>query len=358
MRQIGNRIVYSPSDLVRFAGSAFASWMDRHALAHPGDVEADPEDETLAILAKRGVLHEADVLAALRDDGRDVAEISTRGDRFAATTAAIAARRDVIYQGALTDGVFTGYADFLVLDRETDQYEIWDSKLARSTKPSHVLQLCCYADLLEAMSGERVELLVTALGTGEHERLRLSDFRWYARNVRSAFLALMAEFDAGAPAPEPRPGDDHGDWTTHADAWFEGRDHLCRVAGIRTSQIERLEAAGITTLTALAESDVETVRGLSRDIAWRLHSQAALQAASRDLKRPKYTVLEPAPDRPRSGLALLPPASPMDVFLDLEGFPLADDGLEYLIGLVAAESGKPVFHDWWAHDDAQERAAF
>ena len=69
-------------------------------------------------------------------------------------------------------------------------------------------------------------------------------------------------------------------------------------------------------------------------------------------------MIDPDPDRPRSGLALLPAASPMDVFLDLEGFPLADDGLEYLIGAVVAESGKPVFHDWWAHDAVQERAAF
>ena len=60
----------------------------------------------------------------------------------------------------------------------------------------------------------------------------------------------------------------------------------------------------------------------------------------------------------RRGLALLPPASDGDVFFDLEGFPYAVGGLEYLFGAYAREGVTLVYRDWWAHDERQERAAF
>ena len=64
-------------------------------------------------------------------------------------------------------------------------------------------------------------------------------------------------------------------------------------------------------------------------------------------------------EQPRRGLALLPPASSLDVFLDLEGFPYAERGLEYLIGATTiATDGKLAFDDWWAHDEPEERVAF
>ena len=55
---------------------------------------------------------------------------------------------------------------------------------------------------------------------------------------------------------------------------------------------------------------------------------------------------------------LLPPASAMDVFFDMEGFPLVSGGLEYLFGVVHVVDGQPQFADWWAHDALQEKLAF
>jgi uncharacterized protein len=36
---------------------------------------------------------------------------------------------------------------------------------------------------------------------------------------------------------------------------------------------------------------------------------------------PKFEIITPAPDE-KIGLALLPPQSPLDVFFDIEGYPL------------------------------------
>jgi uncharacterized protein len=42
----------------------------------------------------------------------------------------------------------------------------------------------------------------------------------------------------------------------------------------------------------------------------------------------------------------------------MEGFPYAEGGLEDLFGAVTADGPAPEYHDWWAHDPAEERAAF
>ncbi len=73
---------------------------------------------------------------------------------------------------------------------------------------------------------------------------------------------------------------------------------------------------------------------------------------------PEYELLAPdETDRPR-GLSLLPPESPADVFFDMEGFPLIDDGREYLFGACHYDGGELRFRDWWAHSPDQERRAF
>jgi predicted RecB family nuclease len=46
------------------------------------------------------------------------------------------------------------------------------------------------------------------------------------------------------------------------------------------------------------------------------------------------------------------------VFFDMEGFPYAEGGLEYLFGAVTVDEITPVFHNWWAHDEREERLAF
>jgi uncharacterized protein len=90
----------------------------------------------------------------------------------------------------------------------------------------------------------------------------------------------------------------------------------------------------------------------------RLQTQARLQRESAGMLQPLWERCPPRPDQDRYGLALLPPPSDGDVFFDMEGFPYAAGGLEYLFGAVTVDQITPVFHDWWAHDAREERAAF
>src|SRR5438093_6961612 len=160
MQKQNSRYCYTPSDLVEFFASPFASWMSRFSLDSPDHVQPDPEAPQLVTLAKQGQQHEQTVLAQLQAEGREVYTVPPLGDRTALTLTAMRAGHEVIYQGALAHSTFTGVADFLIRVHGTPalgtyHYEVWDTKLARVAQPEFLLQLCCYADLLETPHGRR-----------------------------------------------------------------------------------------------------------------------------------------------------------------------------------------------------------
>ena len=83
--------------------------------------------------------------------------------------AAMRAGAAVIYQAAFFDGRWLGFADFLRRVETPSElgpwsYEVWDTKLARHTKGSAVLQLSLYSEQLAVLQGLRPELMHVALG--------------------------------------------------------------------------------------------------------------------------------------------------------------------------------------------------
>ena len=64
-------------------------------------------------------------------------------------------------------------------------YEPYDAKLARlAAKPGHVLQLCFYADAIEALTGSAPRQMHLWLGSGEVESLEVKQFGAYWRRLR------------------------------------------------------------------------------------------------------------------------------------------------------------------------------
>src|SRR5713101_1490727 len=219
---------YTPSDLVEFFESSFASWMSRLYLQYPERAQPDPAAPEFAILAEKGVQHEHAVFTQLRAEGRDVYPVPQGGDRAALTVAAMQAGHEIIYQGTLAHGDFTGVADFLV---QTDgpsrlgsyHYEIWEAKCARVAQPPFLLQLCCYADLLEALQGRRPRQVWLVLGDGNPLPFRTEDYFYYYCELKAAFLTWMAAFDSQVP-PEPDLGGDYGCWLSQAQARLTASD--------------------------------------------------------------------------------------------------------------------------------------
>lgn len=372
MRRKNGELIFSPSDLTRFNESPFASWMERFDLDHPGTLQKDAATDEITLFQQAGFAHERKFIEQLRLEGKDIVEINTASrdrDKIAETLQAIQDKREIICQAYLALAPFAGFADFLVRsETEPDMYEVWDAKLAKSPKPYFLLQLCCYAEMLEPVLGKRPALLAVVLGNGQIQRFRTDDYFFYYQRVKDAFLAQMNQFDSEAEAPFPDPRCDHGAWTSKAEEILLAKDHLFQVANITSGQIVKLNAAGIHTLKDLAHKDVSQVPGISSPILSRLRKQAELQVHSEQVdsnadgvtsnQAPKFEVIPYEKGNKQHGLTFIPPESPLDIYFDLEGYPLADGGLEYLFGAVTIESGKPMFQDWWAHDSAGEKQAF
>jgi predicted RecB family nuclease len=357
MHYNNNKLVYSPSDIVQFVNSQFACWMNRKLREDPESEQPDEDDPQLKILQNKGGLHEKAYLNKLLEAGSDVCEI-TSGDRLQQTLKAINEGRQIIFQARLEGTNMAGNADFLRIEgQKKSTYAIIDTKLSRHVKPHFMIQLCCYADMLEEMTGKRSETIGIVLGNGEECCFRTNDVFYYYERTKAAFFTFMDNFSPDKP-PQPDPSADHGAWSSHAKQILENMDHLSRVANISKKQILKLNAVKIDTMEKLSTSTAIHIKGINDDVFARLKEQASLQVSSANQECPNYKVLQPPQDNHSLGLAALPPESSMDVFFDMEGYPLGDDLLEYLFGVVYIEKGEPEFIDWWAHNEPEEKAAF
>jgi predicted RecB family nuclease len=346
------KAMHSPSALTAFLACQHLASLQLARVAAPAADNAQAD-----LIRRKGEEHERAFLGELRARGLEIVEIE-RGDweRAAAETAeALARDADVVYQGVFVHDGWRGVADFL--ERQPDgSYEAADTKLARTSKPAHILQLCFYTEQLARVTGREPAFMHVVLGSGLRDSYRPGDFMAYYRRVKQRFL----EFVADPPETYPLPVSHCQicDFRERCVAQWERDDHLTLVARLGRNQVPRLNGAGIATLAELATAPPDTdVPRMTHSTFEALHEQAALQYAARLTGEHAYRLLEPEPKR---GLELLPKPSPGDVFFDIEGDPFwaPDRGLEYLLGLLWHEDGGTRFRAFWAHDRASEKRAF
>lgn len=436
--------MWTPSDLVVFYDSPWASWMDRLASEeplHPLVQQRDAPDPFLSMLGRKGTAGEREVTRKLFVNlGLDVADLSSASgasprERAAVTQQALLDRPDVIYQAPLAAGEFHGIADFLVrtdlLDGEwasrraaavgagarliggptaplsPGRYTVWDAKLTRRARPQQLIQLCCYAEMLEQMQGALPETVALVLGGSDAKitSFRLADHLAHYRSLRRRFLRFQSRYDASAGPPmPPSRSAPAGAWRGLADSLLLQRDDLRLVARLSRRQATLLHATGVATVTELARlTPDQAVPGIDPAGLSRLRRQAALQLEYRAAPE-KPPPFETLPWSSGVGLSLLPWPSNGDLFFDLEGFPLAERapavpaqrrcltdfiveegeaaadelerGREYLWGVAtrrgagmvgsAAPEGRErqalferddEFVAWWAHTHEQEKRA-
>jgi len=354
--------IVSASDLVNFMGCRHATNLDVANLVTRKTFA--PDDESAVLLQEKGMEHERAYLERLRSEGRSIAEISAEGtlpQQVEATRQALRDGPDVIYQGAFLVGRWHGYSDFLLKRDDTASalggfaYDVADTKLARSAKAKHVLQLSVYADMLAAEQGVMPPSMHVVLGTGDIATVPTVSVGHYHHFARRRFEAFV---DA---APVPSTGDPCSHctfcrWHDHCDEVWEASDHLSIVAGMGRSQTDALRASGVVDIGGLADLPAGArVQGIQPGTLARLAAQAGLQRHQRTTGERRIEILPPADGR---GFARLPEPDEGDMFFDMEGDPLFDGGLEYLFGIVALDEGVDRFHEFWAHDRDAEKSAF
>jgi len=325
------------------------------------------------LLADKGREHEAACLAEYEAKGRRVLQVPNRNpwESFHAWVVRVGSafdgEWDVLYQMPLVHDGIRGIADFLVRTVDDDGRVSWepvDAKLARAqAKPGHVLQLCFYAEAIEAATGTRPSAMHLWLGSGAMETLALHDFSAYWRRLRRQ-LATVLDDPADQVVTTAVPCE-HCGFCTFADvcdAQWRAEDSLVYVAGLRAPEWETLLANDVATLAELAERTT-AVDGLGPLRQQRLVTQAALQQRAREQEstHPPYLLVAPGDDPTWGhGLAQLPEPDAGDVFLDFEGHPFwrADTGLFFLLGLIERDKGGAwAYRTWWAHTQDEEQAA-
>ncbi|HKJ10985.1 MAG TPA: TM0106 family RecB-like putative nuclease [Ornithinimicrobium sp.] len=356
------RLVLSATDLTKHVACPHVTTLDLAAQERRLQAPEGGVDAQLQLIFDKGLEHERAYRELLLSQGRRVVDIpdASHGspeEREGLTVEAMRSGADVVFQAALFDGSWMGFADFLLRVERPGalgdwSYDIADTKLARRLKVPALLQMATYAVRLTELQGVPPAQLTVVAGDGVTHPWRLVDVSAYASRVRRRLESAVA--DPVDTEPVPTAYCSQCRWQPRCSAQWEDEDDLCLVAGLRSGQRERLLAAGVDTLTALAEVEPGAPAlqsSLSAATRGRVHRQAQLQLHERHTGTPAYELLDAGPG---AGLQLLPPPDEGDVYLDFEGDPFAPggQGLEYLAGLCDRDER---FHTWWAHDAAGER---
>jgi predicted RecB family nuclease len=246
----------------------------------------------LAVIIERGEPHEREYLAHLCAQGLTIENLShiphKEEERLLAETLALMERgTEVIAQGALTDGDWFGRPDVLrrvatKSKRWAWSYEVADTKLARETKATTILQLSLYSDLVGKIQGTMPEFL-WVVPPGEEfagERYRVSEYAAYYRYVRDRLRTAVRE-DAGQQTyPEPVDHCNICRWFRQGDAQRRADDHLSLVADIRRQQRDQFEDWDAGTMAKLATLPIplkERPKHGSKEAYERRREQARVQ---------------------------------------------------------------------------------
>ena len=363
MQKRNQEILFSASDLTYFAECKHRTWLDRCHLDSP--MERADETESMKLVMKKGLEHEASHLQTLKDQGLNVVEITTKelDEQVRLTTQAIENGADVVFQATLRRGAYIGHADFLVrtpLKSPSGKwvYDVVDTKLSHHTKTKFLVQLCFYSDLLADITGQLPEHIHVELGNGQRDTYRVNDYFAY-------YSKLMADFEAslGLHTPQPVTYPDPCNfcslchWRERCDQQRLEDDHLSQVANITKTQIVKLASIGVTTMKGLSQlGENAKVKGIQEPTLLRLAEQAALQVHEKETGEAVAKCLTNVDEG--KGFERLPPPDDGDLFFDMEGDPMYPEGLEYLFGVYYFENNKAEFKAFWAHTRAEEGQAF
>ena len=358
----------TPSQLSLFSRSpVIGAWWEE---VHATDPKRAPRPEVKALddlLFEAGHEHEQVLIAQLKREDKRVAELRGKQDAsdYEECLEAMRSGADYIWQASMHNDEMRGSADLLERVEEPSALGDWsyipiECKLSSHPKPIYLVQACAYCELLTPILGKRPERFKLYLGGAQFKPYRSSEFwSWYER-LRQRYRDFRAGFDPNQE-PDDAPGD-HGPWDPYIQQRLEEARDLILVAGMRQSQRNKLRAAGISTIDALAScAEDQRVAGLDPAMFARLRDQARMQlvSAARDDDRPAFEVRSNA--QQAKGLTMLPAPDDGDIWFDMEGFPdpVSGEKLEYLFGACYRDEQRQLqFAYWWAHSPDEEKQAF
>jgi len=362
----------TPSKITAWLGCAHYLTLNNHV--ESGELTVTPTvlNSLAEILVEKGNQHEANCLEDYESPGKTIYQVPgrNRGEDFTQWVARVGNPMelgfDVVYQMPFVHEGIRGIADFLVKREEFSDgfslYEPVDAKLTRSKgKPGHVLQLCFYAEAMEALVGRAPRQMHIWLGSGTTQALTVEEFLPYWRRLRRQLSSLLADTPQDVTTqPKPCESCEYCEFQGHCERQWREEDSLAFVANSRDSERDALEAVGVRTVVELSRRR-DSVADLRDEKLDRLSRQAALQVTSReDPSHPPAFELIASSEDPvyGHGFELLPQPDDGDVFFDFEGDPFwtAQNELMFLAGLYYRDAGGEwTFDERWAHTLSEQQ---
>lgn len=354
------RTLYTATDLLSFLSCAHRAVLD--ARRQEGSIPEPPPDPILESLDLhgKGMAHQKAVRDALETAYGEVYELPSVGP-VADSEATLKLMRDgvpVIAQGTIVESPWLGKPDFLIRVEGESQlgpyhYEPVEAKLSRHVRGDAVTQLTFYALLLESAQGVLPHHLRLALGDGNDEELNTRDYQAYVREGRQRFRDWLAA-EHHDSYPDPIEACPTCPWLPTCETERRQDDHLIFVGGIHRGDVPKLQTAGVSTLTQLAEWPAHhSIVGIGPDKLQRYIRQAQLQRLRREDGQDRYEVLH------REALEALPLPSPHDLFFDVETNPYEPGGpLTYLWSWVTGNKPQALrYHYGVSHTHEAQRPA-
>lgn len=373
MNKINNQFLFSATDIVNFLECEHLTFLDLLHLESP--MEKTEDSATAKSAQKKGLQHERDYASQLKEQHASFIDInekaSTLEDKVIETLKAMEKGVEIIYQAAFKVDLFIGYADFLRKVEDDSNfgnysYEVLDTKLSKTEKAKFVLQLACYAWMLERVQGIAPKKIYVVLGNKQSISYHVSDFYHYFLEAKDRFLAFVETKKDTYPNPCSKCDLCH--WKAKCeDQWIQD-DHLSQVANIKKIQIKRLNENKINTMKDLAlMPESQSINKISEHVLIRLKHQAKLQYEYKLTNELKYELIPDAEEPKLHGFEKLPKPSEGDLYFDMEGYPFYSEeitnaktpkGLEYLFGLYFIENNTETFKGFWGHNRKEEKKAF
>lgn len=253
-----------PSDATSWISCIRRAWLDRHQSI------ACEVNSFNQLLMNLGLEHEAAILAKLKNQYS-----VTQATSFDDTNSLMQQGVPVIYQGQLLNEQegLVGYPDFLIR-HESGQYQPANAKLSLSEhKKAIQIQLGIYRRLLAN------ELpAIVFLGDGRTALLGNE-----IDPLADAFITDMRSLLDTQQQPAARYS--HSKccacpYHTHCSAEFEAKEDISLLYGIHGHAADHLAAAGISTITQLATSKVESIPDVPYLKGNKRKHRAILQAQS------------------------------------------------------------------------------
>ncbi|MFA5935391.1 MAG: TM0106 family RecB-like putative nuclease [Patescibacteria group bacterium] len=319
-----HRDYLTASDFYRFLQCPHWPYFNRFATKEEQLLKRDiSEPERLRL--ENGIAHEEEVVATLFK-GASVQEVPVTHDPekdAAATLALMQKGVQLIYQGTLTSGDWTGRPDLLERREGESNLGAWhyvpvDVKSSHSLEKYHKLQLTFYSILLEETQGYFPAEAATLNRDGE----RLT---FVPREFVTEFEEYLVEIErirvGECPDPVLRKSCfDVGPWGEACKRLAESRNDIALLFNVDVRRLKTLRDLGIRTIDDAAAMDPVSLDGAGPGL--RLHGLEVAKRQAQALKDHLVII--------RDAVAL--PKVALEIHFDIESDPPND--VDYLYGFL------------------------